>query len=162
MRIRILAVLALLSYALAAIAQSPAPPAEKSGSADTVLAAPPATPSANGTPAADGDLQLVVALFRHGIRAPLVKFADHANEYSKEAWPTLPDWGAVKWGDLTEHGSALAETLGSYYASWYSKAAWPAGFSVYLWADVGTRPTLPPVQGQMWHAQFGNANSDQG
>ena len=36
-----------------------------------------------------GDLQVVVALFRHGVRAPLKGFADTAKDHSKQDWPGL-------------------------------------------------------------------------
>ena len=85
-----------------------------------------------------GELELVVALFRHGVRAPLKGFADTAKDHSKEDWPGLSDWGAADWGDLTEHGKLLATALGRYHAGAY-KDAWPGGFNVFLWADVDPR-----------------------
>ena len=48
-----------------------------------------ATPTPN-CPPPDGKLKLVVALFRHGVRAPLADFAGKAHEHSKEEWPNLP------------------------------------------------------------------------
>ena len=50
------------------------------------------------------DLRLVVALFRHGVRAPLEGFGKRANDHSGSAWPNLEgDWGVCKdcWGDLS-------------------------------------------------------------
>ena len=59
--IRVLVVLKLLACPLWALAQAPAPPA--------VAPAPPGTSAL-----ADSELQLVVALFRHGVHAPSVAF----------------------------------------------------------------------------------------
>jgi len=87
----------------------------------------------------------VVALFRHGIRAPLKGFMDSAGVYSGHRWPTLDDWGVGQkgqlgraWGDLTNHGRDVVKTLGQYYASTYKKT-FGGDFSVFLWADVDQR-----------------------
>jgi 4-phytase/acid phosphatase len=90
----------------------------------------------------DGDLKLVVALFRHGVRAPLETFGKNASTHSKNAWPDLKkDWHVCPncWGYLTPRGSNAVRVLGSYYGNYYSKNAWPNKFSVYLWADVDQR-----------------------
>lgn len=90
----------------------------------------------------DGDLKLVVALFRHGVRAPLEAFGKNAGKHSKRAWPDLKhDWHVCPdcWGYLTPQGSNAVRVLGSYYGNYYSKNAWPNKFSVYLWADVDQR-----------------------
>jgi Histidine phosphatase superfamily (branch 2) len=79
----------------------------------------------------DGKLKLVVALFRHGVRAPL---QDLGTNHSKQAWPSLGDWGAGKMGYLTLHGSQAVNNLGGYYGSYYSSAL-GNGFKAYLWAD---------------------------
>jgi 4-phytase/acid phosphatase len=89
---------------------------------------------------ADGELKLVVALFRHGVRAPLQDFSLHAKEHSRENWPDLVnDWHVdckTCWGDLTPQGARAAKALGACYASYYSQnSAWPNGFKAYLWAD---------------------------
>jgi 4-phytase / acid phosphatase len=96
-----------------------------------------ASPTPN-CPPPDGKLKLVVALFRHGVRAPLVEFAGKAHEHSKEEWPNLPEWGADNWGDLTRHGFQAVEVLGAYYGRYYSKV-WGNSFKAYLWADVDER-----------------------
>lgn len=92
--------------------------------------------------AADNQLKLVVALFRHGVRAPLPNFAATANDYSGKPWPSI-EWAVPtgkSWGDLTSRGQVLATGLGNYYASWYRKEnAWPTGFKVYLLADSDAR-----------------------
>ena len=90
----------------------------------------------------DGDLKVVVALFRHGVRAPLETFGKNAGKHSKEAWPDLKkDWHVCPdcWGYLTPQGSDAARVLGAYYGDYYSKNAWPTNFKVYIWADVDQR-----------------------
>jgi 4-phytase/acid phosphatase len=90
----------------------------------------------------DGDLKLVVALFRHGVRAPLETFGKNAGRHSENAWPDLKkDWHVCPtcWGYLTPQGSNAVRVLGSYYGNYYSKNAWPNKFGVYLWADADQR-----------------------
>lgn len=98
--------------------------------------APPPAP-------ADGELQLVVALFRHGIRSPLPKFAESARRHSGKAWPILPDWTPLDsrktWGDLTLHGFRVARAIGRDYARYYCGTGCENGYKVYLWADVDAR-----------------------
>lgn len=85
------------------------------------------------------ELQLVVVLLRHGVRAPLKNFAACANIHSGQSWPSKPsDWGAQNWGDLTSHGYDLASKVGSHYGKYY-KSFWPRGFSAYLWSDTDLR-----------------------
>ena len=90
----------------------------------------------------DPELKLVVALFRHGIRAPLEDFNDPKKEHhSKDRWPTIDDWKVVSgggWGDLTKQGFSRATTLGRYYASEYTLGL-GANFKVFLWADIDKR-----------------------
>jgi 4-phytase/acid phosphatase len=84
----------------------------------------------------------VVALFRHGARAPLETFGKSAGRHSKKAWPDLEkDWHVCPncWGYLTPQGSNAVKVLGAYYGNYYSKNAWPTNFSIYLWADVDQR-----------------------
>jgi 4-phytase/acid phosphatase len=90
----------------------------------------------------DGNLKFVVALFRHGVRAPLEGFGKNAGTHSKKAWPDLKnDWHVCPdcWGYLTPQGSNAVKALGAYYGNYYSKNAWPTKFSIYLWADVDQR-----------------------
>src|SRR4051812_29415917 len=70
--------------------------------------------------AAEGELKLVVALFRHGVRAPLKQINDDPREkpHAGKPWPDLSQWGAAKWGYLTPHGQDLAKALGNYHARW--------------------------------------------
>src|SRR5262249_10462987 len=70
----------------------------------------------------DGDLKVVVALFRHGVRAPLETFGKNAGKHSKQAWPDLrKDWHVCPdcWGYLTPQGSDAARVLGAYYGDYY-------------------------------------------
>jgi 4-phytase / acid phosphatase len=131
MRATVLTVFVLLAWSLQAIGQSPAPPSGEQPS----LAQSPA--------ASENELKLVVALFRHGVRAPLAEFTpEKADLYSGQHWPSLKDWDVPEgktWGDLTKRGQVLATALGSYYAQWYTKNGWPGGFKVYLWADTDQR-----------------------
>jgi len=57
----------------------------------------------------------VVALLRHGVRAPLPGCADTAQHHAKHPWPDLPAWGVRacehqpgSWGDRTARGDDLA------------------------------------------------------
>ena len=94
---------------------------------------------AQSLPASQPEPQFVVALFRHGVRAPLKEFADHANDYAGQCWPAKPsDWGAKHWGDLTAHGQLLAVHVGEYYSDRYRNSL-PPPFRVFLWTDVDDR-----------------------
>jgi putative membrane protein len=62
---------------------------------------------AQSKPDPSGELQLVVALFRHGIRAPLPDFAEHAGEHSGKPWPDFNAWGVGKSGQLDRHWGYL-------------------------------------------------------
>src|SRR5215831_150772 len=129
MRTGVLVVLLLLASPLWALAQSPAPPAVAPGGA--------------GAPGlADGALRLVVALFRHGVRAPLEEFNKRAHEHSGAVWPSLEDWKVVDrgtWGDLTKRGRFLVKELGRYYGATYAAEWMTKDFKTYLWADVDRR-----------------------
>jgi 4-phytase / acid phosphatase len=81
------------------------------------------------------ELQLVVALFRHGARAPLKDFGENANNYSNKAWPKCEDWHVEHWGDLTPQGGRAVQALGYYYGDYYKKNGLPGNFKAYLWAD---------------------------
>lgn len=93
--------------------------------------------NASSAAPSNGELKMVVALFRHGVRAPLHDI-DAPNKYGKNSWPTMSEWGVTKWGDLTPHGAALASALGRDYAQTYRKN-WRSGFTAFLWADTSER-----------------------
>lgn len=115
------------------------------------LVLPSAPMHAQNAPVND-KLEMVVALFRHGIRPPLGAFASSANQYSGKAWPALQDWHAIsgdkgpQWGNLTEHGKLLAQALGRHYAAHYRDIVGPRASGVYFWADVDER-TQQTAQG---------------
>lgn len=122
MRAIVLPLLVILACSLEATGQSPSP--------------------SSSTAELEGELKLVVAVFRHGVRAPLPAFNGTANDYSAQKWPDIQDWRMPPdktWGDLTSRGQVLATALGNYYATWYRKKAWNGGFKVYLWADTDPR-----------------------
>jgi 4-phytase/acid phosphatase len=112
--------------------------------------AAPAPSARHTSPTADGELKLVVALFRHGVRAPLEGFGSHARDHAKDDWPDLVnDWHVRPggWGELTPAGRDAAQALGGYYARYYSeKTAWPNGFKAYLWADAEDERTRETAQ----------------
>jgi hypothetical protein len=103
---------------------------------------PPPNPTCTPVPA-DGDLQFVLALFRHGVRSPLEDFGEKiAPRYSGNPWPGLTDWAdgdkCASWGDLTPHGATAVTILGAWYGRNYSKT-WGQSFKAYLWADTDER-----------------------
>jgi 4-phytase/acid phosphatase len=91
--------------------------------------------------AADDQLERVVILSRHGIRAPMSSPAE-LGRYTAEPWP---QWSAPS-GHLTESGRIDEQLLGAYYRGVYA-ALLPAGAcdSVYLWANV-TQRTIATAQ----------------
>lgn len=91
-------------------------------------------------PKPDEHPELVVALFRHGIRPPL-KDPNAPTKYSKEDWPKPADWKAGDWGFLTSHGVAVAGALGFDYGKYYGKLL-PANAKAFLWADAGDERTV--------------------
>jgi hypothetical protein len=86
----------------------------------------------------------VVALYRHGVRAPLNDPND-AENHARGTWPSLGAWGAATWGDLTSHGKELMTSLGGFYASRYGRGR-GADYRVFLWSDVDRR-TVDTAQG---------------
>ena len=132
MRATVLTPLVLLCWSLHATGQSPAPPASD----------PPSRAQTPG--ASEPELKLVVALFRHGVRAPLGEIDPAKGPHAREPWPTLSQWGVKNWGDLTPHGVNLVKALGRDYAQTYQKK-FPAGFKTFLWADNVSR-TLATAQ----------------
>jgi 4-phytase / acid phosphatase len=128
MRATVLTPLILLGWSLQAIGQSPARP---SGEQPSLEAQSPV--------ASENELKLVVALFRHGVRAPLKEIeASGKKPHAQDPWPTQSQWGVKHWGDLTTHGVSLVEALGRYYAQTY-QPKFPTGFKSFLWADTAER-----------------------
>ena len=63
----------------------------------------------------DGDLQAVIVLMRHGVRAP-IENETRSNAYNGQAWPTWP----TEPGVLTPHGSDALRRLAEFYRERYS------------------------------------------
>jgi 4-phytase / acid phosphatase len=90
--------------------------------------------------AAQEHLEYAAIVVRHGVRAPTWDAA-RLNEYSAEPWP---DFGAAP-GNLTPHGRALIEILGSYYREWLTSERLlnPKGCGdsakIYIVADTDQR-----------------------
>lgn len=105
---------------------------------------------AQRTSAADNEVKLVVALFRHGVRSPEPGFDQQkADQHSSFRWPDLSAWNVMRstdcdcgdgWGYLTLHGRDLVRGLGKYYGAYY-KRTWSPSFNVYLWADAENQRT---------------------
>lgn len=66
---------------------------------------------------ADGntDLQAVIVLMRHGVRAP-IESETRSSAYNAQPWPAWP----TKPGVLTPHGAAALRLLGEFYRERYS------------------------------------------
>jgi 4-phytase/acid phosphatase len=63
----------------------------------------------------DGDLQAVIVLMRHGVRAP-IESETRSSAYNAQAWPAWP----TEPGVLTPHGSDALRRLGEFYRERYS------------------------------------------
>jgi 4-phytase/acid phosphatase len=80
---------------------------------------------------------MAVALFRHGVRAPLGDLDKGRN--SLKPWPTMKDWGVDAWGHVTAHGLTAVRALGGYYARRYNAEWKQQGFRAYVFADADDR-----------------------
>jgi 4-phytase/acid phosphatase len=69
----------------------------------------------------DGDLQAVIVLMRHGVRAP-IESETRSGAYNAQAWPAWP----VAPGVLTPHGTEALRLLGEFYRVRYASLL-PAG-----------------------------------
>jgi 4-phytase / acid phosphatase len=96
-----------------------------------------------------GDLQLVIVLSRHGVRAPTAK-PGSLDVFSSKPWPAWP----VPPGYLTPHGKQLMAIMGSWYRAYYANAGLlpPSGCVaspfLYVVADDEER-TLESAHGLM-------------
>jgi 4-phytase / acid phosphatase len=63
----------------------------------------------------DGDLQAVIMLMRHGVRAP-IENETRSNAYNAQAWPAWP----TEPGVLTQHGNDALRRLAEFYRERYS------------------------------------------
>lgn len=62
----------------------------------------------------DSDLQAVVVIMRHGVRAP-IESETRSSAYNAQAWPAWP----TKPGVLTPHGTEALRLLGEFYRARY-------------------------------------------
>ena len=62
----------------------------------------------------DSDLQAVIVIMRHGVRAP-IESETRSSAYNAQAWPNWP----TKPGVLTPHGAEALHLLGEFYRSRY-------------------------------------------
>lgn len=98
------------------------------------------TAYANETPASGYQVEKVVILSRHGVRAP-TKMTQTIRDVTPDAWPEWP----VKLGDITPRGEHLISLMGEFYREKFqqqgilSQDNCPAPNSVYIWADVDQR-----------------------
>jgi len=95
---------------------------------------------ASDTPPSGYQLEKVVILSRHGVRAP-TKMTQTMRDVTPEVWPEWP----VKLGYLTPRGEHLISLMGGFYRQNFQqrgilpKEGCPAPGSVYVWADVDQR-----------------------
>jgi 4-phytase/acid phosphatase len=104
--------------------------------ASLLLAAFPTSADSPAKP----ELQYVVIVTRHGVRAPTWEL-ERLNQYSAEPWPV---WDAAP-GELTRHGRQLIGIMGGYYGQWLGseKLLKTTGCAdvgrVYIYADKDQR-----------------------
>ncbi|TBL66113.1 AppA family phytase/histidine-type acid phosphatase [Hafnia alvei] len=85
-------------------------------------------------------LEKVVILSRHGVRAP-TKMTQTMRDVTPNAWPEWP----VKLGYITPRGEHLVSLMGGFYRQKFqqlgilSKDRCPTANDVYVWADVDQR-----------------------
>ncbi|MDN6073577.1 MAG: histidine-type phosphatase, partial [Enterobacterales bacterium] len=85
-------------------------------------------------------LEKVVILSRHGVRAP-TKMTQTMRDVTPNAWPEWP----VNLGYITPRGEHLVSLMGGFYRQKFqqlgilSKDRCPTANDVYVWADVDQR-----------------------
>lgn len=98
------------------------------------------TAYANDTPASGYQVEKVVILSRHGVRAP-TKMTQTMHDVTPNTWPEWP----VKLGYITPRGEHLISLMGGFYREKFqqqgilSQENCPTPNSVYVWADVDQR-----------------------
>lgn len=98
------------------------------------------TAYANETSASGYQVEKVVILSRHGVRAP-TKMTQTMRDVTPNTWPEWP----VKLGYITPRGEHLISLMGGFYREKFqqqgvlSPGNCPAPNSVYVWADVDQR-----------------------
>lgn len=96
--------------------------------------------NANETTSSGYQLEKVVILSRHGVRAP-TKMTQTMHDVTPNRWPEWP----VKLGYITPRGEHLISLMGRFYRERFqlqgllSKDGCPAPSTVYVWADVDQR-----------------------
>ena len=95
---------------------------------------------ANETPASGYQVEKVVILSRHGVRAP-TKMTQTMRDVTPNTWPEWP----VKLGYITPRGEHLISLMGGFYRERFqqqgilSQDNCPTPNSVDVWADVDQR-----------------------
>jgi 4-phytase/acid phosphatase len=79
-----------------------------------LLVLPTAVRSQERTVTEDDQIQAVIVLARHGVRAP-IESETRSGAYNAQPWPAWP----VASGVLTSHGAEALKLLGAYYRSRY-------------------------------------------
>ncbi|MBU9841958.1 bifunctional glucose-1-phosphatase/inositol phosphatase [Rahnella aceris] len=83
------------------------------------------------------ELQQVLVLSRHGIRAPLVNYGDVLAESTTHTWPVWKTEGGL----LTPKGGQVSEHMGHYFRAWLAKdkllpaAGCPENAQVFTYAN---------------------------
>lgn len=83
------------------------------------------------------ELQQVLVMSRHGIRAPLVNYGDVLAESTPYTWPKWQTEGGL----LTPKGGKVEEHMGQYFRAWLAKnqvlpaAQCPTGGQVFAYAN---------------------------
>ena len=91
------------------------------------------------------ELQAVVILARHGIRAP-IESEIRGSAYNAQAWPAFP----TEPGVITPHGAQALVLLGSYYRARYASLFQQQGFCDGIYAEANTTSrTLASTQAML-------------
>ncbi|GBU14102.1 glucose-1-phosphatase [Enterobacterales bacterium] len=83
------------------------------------------------------ELQQVLVMSRHGIRAPLVNYGDVLAESTTHTWPKWQTEGGL----LTPKGGKVEEHMGQYFRAWLAKtqllpaAQCPTGGQIFAYAN---------------------------
>jgi 4-phytase / acid phosphatase len=102
-----------------------------------VLLLPIAVRSQERTAPDDDQVQAVIVLARHGVRAP-IESETRSSAYNAQPWPTWP----VAPGVLTPHGAQALKLLGAYYRSRYPSLLQPLSCAqpgIYVEANTTQR-----------------------
>ncbi|MFU2318690.1 bifunctional glucose-1-phosphatase/inositol phosphatase [Rahnella sp. PCH160] len=98
---------------------------------------PLSLPAAQAAQSDNLELQQVLVLSRHGIRAPLVNYGDVLAESTTHTWPVWKTEGGL----LTPKGGQISEHMGHYLRAWLAKdkllpdAGCPQAQQVFAYAN---------------------------